>query len=125
MKYQFICDHRHRFEVRVMARVLGVTASAYRAWKSRGSSARKREDAVLREDIKTIHENSKRTYGSPRIKASLLKQGKRVSRARTNRLMREAGCQTKYRRKFVVTTKTKHSNSVVENRLNREFRVVS
>lgn len=80
---------------------------------------------MLREDIKTIHENSKRTYGSPRIKASLLKQGKRVSRARTNRLMREAGCQTKYRRKFVVTTKTKHSNSVVENRLNREFRVVS
>ena len=69
-----------------------------------------------------IHANSKQTYGSPRVKHELLEQhGKRVSRARANRLMREAGLQTKYKKKFVTTTKSKHSKNIAENKLNREF----
>jgi putative transposase len=121
VKYEFIRNNQTRFDITVMARVLGVSSEAYRAWRRRGLSARKQEDAVLREEIKVIHENSKRTYGAPRVKASLQKNGKHVSRARTNRLMREAGCETKYKRKYVNTTNSKHSNSVAENKLNREF----
>jgi putative transposase len=121
VKYAFIRSNQDRFDINVMARVLGVTSQGYRAWKRRGPSARKREDAVLRQEIKVIHDKSKRTYGAPRVKASLQKQGKRVSRARTNRLMREADCQTRYKRKYVTTTNSKHSSQIVENRLNREF----
>jgi putative transposase len=76
---------------------------------------------VLREEIKNIHTNSKRTYGAPRIKSSLADKGKNISRRRTNRLMREAGCKTKYRKQFVHTTNSKHSSSIAENKLNREF----
>ena len=76
---------------------------------------------MLREEIKTIHTNSKRTYGAPRIKSSLADNGKNISRRRTNRLMREAGCETKYRKQFVHTTNSKHSSSIAENKLNREF----
>ena len=35
--------------------------------------------------------------------------------------MREAGCETKYRKQFVTTTNSKHSSSIAENKLNREF----
>jgi HTH-like domain len=65
--------------------------------------------------------NSKRTYGAPRIKSALEDKGKIVSLRRTNRLMHEAGCETKYRKQFVSTTNSKHSSSIAENKLNREF----
>jgi putative transposase len=104
-----------------MARVLSVTKAGYLAWKRRGLSSRKQRDDVLREEIKTIHANSKRTYGAPRIKSSLADQGMKISRRRTNRLMREAGLVTKYQKKFVTTTKSLHAHGVADNVLNREF----
>ena len=121
MKYVFIQNNRQNFELSIMTRLLSVTKAGYLAWKRRGLSLRKQEDAVLREEIKVIHQNSKHTYGAPRVKAVLLKQGKRVSRKRTNRLMREAGCQTKYRKASVNTTNSRHSNAIAPNTLNREF----
>jgi transposase InsO family protein len=121
MKYTFIEANRKNFALRIMTRVLSVTKAGYLAWKRRGLSARKQEDNVLREEIITIHTNSKRTYGAPRIKSSLADKGKNISRRRTNRLMREAGCETKYRKQFVRTTNSKHSNAIAENKLNREF----
>jgi putative transposase len=106
-----------------MARVFNVTTEAFWMWKQRGLSNRKKEDAVLLEEIKMIHANSKRTYGSPRVKASLLEeQGKLVSRARTARLMREAGLRTKYKKRFVTTTKSNHTHGIAENVLAREFK---
>ena len=121
MKYAFIDSNRKNFVLKIMTRVLSVTKAGYLAWKRRGPSVRKQEDDVLREEIKIIHSNSKRTYGAPRIKISLADQGKNVSRRRTNRLMREAGCETKYRKQFVITTNSKDSSSIAENKLNREF----
>ena len=121
MKYTFIDANRKNFALNTMTRVLSVTKAGFLAWKRRGPSTRKQEDAALREEIKFIHQNSDRTYGAPRVKASLLENGKRISRKRTQRLMREAGCETKYRKRFVHTTNSRHSSSVAENKLNREF----
>ncbi len=122
MKFSFIEANRKNFELKIMTRVLSVSQHAYFAWRRRGASQRQREDAVLREQIKVIHANSKRTYGAPRVKHELLeKHGQRISRARTNRVMRQAGCETKYKRKFVQTTKNGRGQHVAENRLNREF----
>ena len=121
MKYVFIQENRKNFALHIMTRVLSVTNTGYLTWKRRGPSTRKQEDAVLREEIKVIHANSKCTYGAPRIKSALGDNGKNVSRKRTNRLMREAGCETRYRKQFVHTTNSKHSSSIAENRLNREF----
>jgi putative transposase len=121
VKYSFIDTNRKNFVLKIMARVLSVTKAGYLAWKRRGPSARKQEDNVLREEIQIIHTNSKCTYGAPRIKSALEDNGKIVSQRRTNRLMREAGCETKYRKQFVHTTNSKHSSSIAENKLNREF----
>jgi putative transposase len=50
--------------------------------------------------IKEIHEESRRSYGSPRVTAELrLGLGLAVNRKRVERLMREHGIQGIYRRK--------------------------
>ena len=51
MKYTFIEKNRKNFAFKIMTRVLSVTKAGYLAWKRRGPSARKQEDAVLREAI--------------------------------------------------------------------------
>lgn len=110
-----------KYELEIMARVFNVTVKAYQQWKTRGESQRKQEDTLLTNKIKVIHAKSKQTYGSKRIKSELLDEGKRVSRGRVNRLMRQAGLETKYKRKYAVTTKSNHDYGYAPNVLNRNF----
>jgi putative transposase len=71
-------DHR----VARMCRVLGVSPSGYYAWRKRGLSRRRREDAALLERVRRIWEGSGRTYGAPRVWAELRAGGVRCSRKR-------------------------------------------
>jgi putative transposase len=59
---------------------------------------------ALTERIRSIHERSWGTYGTPRVHAELSEQGERVSRKRVARLMKEAGLQGVSRRRGVRTT---------------------
>jgi transposase InsO family protein len=68
-----------------------------------------------------VHLQSKKTYGSPRIARELQAQNISVSRPRVARLMKLANIRSKFRKKYVVTTDSKHHFPVVENRLNRNF----
>jgi hypothetical protein len=65
--------------------------SGYYAWRKRGLSRRRREDAALLERVRRVWEGSGRTYGAPRVWAELWAGGVRCSRKRVARLMREAG----------------------------------
>lgn len=82
--------HQAVFPIRVMARVLKVSASGYYAWRSRPASARATADVDLTRRIRTIHAASRATYGAPRVHAELRADGIRVGRKRVARLMREA-----------------------------------
>lgn len=77
--------------IRIMARVLGVSASGFYAWRDRGPSERHRSDAVLLRRIRTIHAISHGTYGAPRVQAELRAEGTHVGRKRIARLMQGAG----------------------------------
>ena len=74
-----------------MCRVLGVSPSGYSAWRSRGLCARLRRNKGLDEAIRTIHEDSRGTYGVPRVHAEPAARACQVSRRRVARLMREVG----------------------------------
>jgi putative transposase len=87
-----------------MCRLLGVSSSGYYAWRRRPLSPRAQADARLIEQIRTIHERSRRTYGAPRVHAELRAEGVRVGRKRVARLMRAAGIAGVSRRKWVRTT---------------------
>lgn len=86
-----------------MCRLLGVSPAGYYAWVQRPASARAIDDAALVEKIRAVHDDSRQTYGSPRVHAALRQQGEKVSRRRIERLMRAQGiqaCSTRlYRRR--------------------------
>jgi transposase InsO family protein len=80
-----------------MCALYGVTRVGYYAWRARGGSARREQDRVLVSTIRAIFDRSHGTYGSPRIHQALRAAGTRVSRRRTERLMREAGLRARAR----------------------------
>jgi putative transposase len=71
VKFQLIRDHREHFPVRLMCRVLNASPSGFYDGLRRPESPRAAEDRALVEKIQAVHNESRRTYGSPRVHASL------------------------------------------------------
>jgi len=109
------------FSIRAMCRVLEVSASGYYAWRRRMVSARTREDQKLQQRIRTIHHESRQTYGAPRIHAEMKEEGTAISRKRVARLMKEAGMQGVSRRKRIVTTRRDRSARPARDLVDRQF----
>jgi transposase InsO family protein len=82
---------------------------------------KEQRDVYLTNLIKQIHDSAKGRYGSPRILDSLKDLGERVSRKRVNRLMKENNIYAKARRKYKITTNSKHNNLIAPNLLNQDF----
>ena len=124
MKYQFIDTQREKFAVRVLCEILEVSESGYYAWRKRKPTERREQaDKALAEQVETVFEQSRQTYGSPRIHAALRANGVSCSRRRVARLMRQKGLVSCWRRKKrkVCTTDSQHNQPVAPNRLNRDF----
>lgn len=92
------------YSVHRMCDLLGVSPSGYYAWARRPRSERAQADETLLAQIFAIHQQSRGTYGAPRIHFELATEGTRVSRKRVARLMRKAGLQGVSRRRGVFTT---------------------
>jgi putative transposase len=101
--------------------VLGVSTSGYYAWRIRLPSARAQEDAVLTEQIKTIHEKSRQTYGAPRVQAELVAQGVVCGHNRVARLMRAAQIVGCHRRRSSGTTVREPAAPIAPDRVDRQF----
>jgi transposase InsO family protein len=74
-----------------MCRLYGVSPAGFYAWKQRDPSARSVEDERLVGQIRRVHQDSRQTYGSPRVHAALKLQGEKTGKRRIERLMRERG----------------------------------
>jgi transposase InsO family protein len=103
--YPFIeAEQAGRRNVSKACALLEVSRAAYYQWGQHIECAREREDQALAERIRTIHMDSKGTYGAPRVHAELRKEGVRVSRKRVGRLMRMRKLVGRCRRRFKRTT---------------------
>jgi putative transposase len=108
----------------VACRVLNVSRSGYYEWSSRLDSPRRQENELLLKQICHIHEESRGTYGSPRIHAELtLGLGLPVNLMRVARLMREAGIQGLYRRRRRGCTVRDPEAQPATDLVNRQFAV--
>jgi putative transposase len=94
----FIDEHRARFGVEPICRVLGVSASAYYQRAKGEQSARAVEDQRLLERIRELHAANYYAYGSRRMWKALCRAGEPVGRGRVERLMRVHGIQGAKRR---------------------------
>jgi putative transposase len=101
-----------------------VSRSGYYEWLSRPESPRAQENKMLLKQIRQIHEESRETYGSPRVHAELvLGLGLPVNLKRVARLMRQAGIQGLYRRRRRGCTVRDPDAQPSPDLVNREFTV--
>jgi transposase InsO family protein len=118
MKYRFMDEHKGRYSVRSMCRVLRVGRSGYYAWRTRKPSKRQRDNEALVEQIRDAHAKSRRLYGSPRITEELNGLGQRCGKNRVARLMKEHSIRADVKkRRFRRTTESKHDYALAANLL--------
>jgi putative transposase len=125
VRYRLIDQHRSQYRIRWMCSALDVSPSGFYAWRARPESARAQTDRRLLERICQIHTDSRQTYGHRRVRAALQAEGYSIGRRRVARLMRRHGVRPKTRRKFRVTTDSKHTHPIAPNRLDRQFHVTA
>ena len=105
-----------------MCQVLKVSPSGYYAWLKRAPSQRQQANEQLLAAIRQVHQDSRQTYGSPRVHAVLKQQGMRVGRKRIARLMRVHGVVGKGpRRKRPRTTQRTPGALAAPNLLAQDF----
>ena len=121
MKYACIDRRRDHYPVRMMCKLLGVSASGYYAWRTRPESARTRQDRELMPKIKRIFAASTGVYGSPRVHAELVAEGVTAGRNKVARLMRLERLRGYPRRRFRVTTQRDPTHPVAKNLLKQDF----
>ena len=119
--YAFVEREKATYPVARLCRVLGVSPSGYYAWRKRPPSTRAREDAVLTERIVRIHQESRGTYGAPRVHADLVASGTHCGRKRVARLMRGAAIVGCHRRRHVVTTQREPRAPGAPDHVRRQF----
>jgi putative transposase len=120
--FRFIQAEKATYPVRMMCRLLSVSPAGFYAWCSRPPSARATQDAQLTRRIIQIHQESHKTYGSPRIHAELrLGHGIRVGKKRVARLMCTAGVRSIHRRRKVRTTRRDPEAAVAPDLVERDF----
>ena len=126
MRYAWISGHKRQWPVSLQCEVLGVSASGYfeRAGLRPDPSrpGRRVSDEAVLAHIKAAHAGSKGEYGWPRIWKELLSSGVRVGKDRIQKLMKLHGIKARGKKRFVVTTDSKHNLPIAANLLDRNFR---
>jgi hypothetical protein len=99
--YGFIASEKTTYPVRLLCRVLGVSASAFYDWVAHGSlpSAQQRRDADRIEVLRQAWAEHRQVYGARRLTAELRDRGMIINRKAVARLMRLAGIQGIHRRR--------------------------
>lgn len=123
MRYHFINRLKKAYPIVLMCKVLKVRRSSYYAWKNRSSSQQAEKNKKLIPLVRQIHKESGGTYGTRRISKALQAMGIPCGRSRARTLMKMAGIVAKQKKKFRVTTDSKHNLPVAPNLLDRKFDV--
>ncbi|MFQ5543821.1 MAG: IS3 family transposase [Nitrospiria bacterium] len=102
-----------------------VSQSGYYSWRKREKSPRQIENENLIPIVKRASEESRGTYGTRRISEEIEANGTPCGRYRAQTLMNLAGVSVRRRKKFKVTTDSKHSLPIAPNLLDRNFKVAT
>jgi len=106
------------FPVKALCAALQVTRSGYYQWLRRTPGKRELANQRLLAQIQRVSEQSRQTYGSPRITRQLQRQQVRCSENRVARLMKQHQIRARQKRPFRPrTTNSRHAETPAPNRL--------
>ena len=116
MKYAWIPSNKAHWPIALACEVPGVSASGYfensRRKKlpkpSKPDAPKRMSEEALLTHIRDIHAEVKGEYGWPKMWKELVARGHRVGKERVRRLMKLHGIRARCKRKFIVTTDSKH-----------------
>jgi putative transposase len=119
--FAFVEAEKEHYPVAVLCRLLGVSRSGSYAWRQRPPSARACANQELTRQLREVHEQSRGTYGAPRIWAELRERGVVCSRKRVARLLRLAGLQGCHRRKGPILARRTPGPPPAPDLVQRQF----
>jgi hypothetical protein len=113
----------YNYTIEFLCENLNVSKSGFYQWKKNRGRRREQEqrEYELVRKIEAIHIGSKKNYGSPRIHGVLKGLEPDVSLSKVERLMKKNGIRARTKKKFKVTTDSKHNLKVVPNHLMQDF----
>jgi transposase InsO family protein len=123
VKYAFIREHENEFKVARMCAVLHVSRSGYYDWIDRPESRRAREDRELLVEIRRVHLDSRRAYGSVKTWMELRARGVACGKHRVARLRSREGIRAQRRARFRITVENQHTAPAAPNLVLRQFGV--
>ena len=125
MRFDFIRQQKKAYPVTLLCKVMDVSRSGFYDYMQShdNSPGDLVGDPGLEARIKAIFRLSRSSYGSRRMLRQLRSEGFRIGRYKVRRLMRDLGLKAKVRRRFKVTTESRHSFPVAPNILERRFDV--
>ena len=122
MKYAMIHKFRNQHPITRLCALVDVAKSGYQAWcAGKVTSPRQLDEIRLVVAIKAAHQRGRGIYGPEKIQSELRAQGIFASLNRIKRLRRLHGIRCTHKKKFRVTTDSKHQLPIAENVLNRQF----
>jgi len=128
VKYALIRRNRLLWPIRVQCYVLGASVAGYHEHMARLLTvARRRQlsDEALLVHIRAVYAAHRGAYGWPRIWRQLRAEGIRVGKLRVQQLMQRHGIRARGKRRFRITTDSRHSLPIAPNLLDRNFAVAA
>jgi len=128
VKYALIRRNRRLWPIRVQCRVLGVSVAGYHEHMARRLTVARRRhlsDEALLVHIRAVFAAHRGAYGWPRVWRQLRAEGVRVGKLRVQQLMQRHGIRARGKRRFRVTTDSRHGLPIAPNLLNRSFTVAA
>ena len=126
MRYQFIERQKKAYPMTVLCEVMEVSRSGYYDYVQRQTKRiQPPQEQALVYRVKAIHEETGGSYGSRRMAQQLQAEGYAVGRYQARSLMRQAEVAVKPKKRFKVTTDSRHRYPVAPNLLDRQFTVAA
>jgi putative transposase len=117
----YIDQHKHRYGVEPICRVLPIAPSTYYQAKRRPASARAVRDRQLKAEIARVHGEHFGVYGARKVWRQLGREGIRVARCTVERLMGELGLEGVRRGKAHRTTTPEAAAARPADLVERDF----
>jgi putative transposase len=104
-----------------MCEVLDVCRQGYYKWRKNPEGAKQKRHNWLLKHVRRVFAQSRETYGVRRIHAQLKREGILVNRKVVAFIMRKHGISPRRKRRYRVTTDSKHNLRISRHKLKRRF----